>query len=47
MKKTLPTSGKARSATGWRKHLRKLGKRTANKGTRRAFKGVRREAELS
>lgn len=34
MKKTLPTSGKARSRTGWHKHLRKDGKRLANRGTR-------------
>lgn len=37
MKKTLPTSKKARSATGWHKHLRKVGKRRANKGTRKAL----------
>ncbi len=44
MKKTLPTTGKARSRTGGHKHLRKDGKRLANKGTRRALKGVGREA---
>lgn len=44
MKKQLPTSSKARSRTGWHKHLRKPGKRTANKGTRRALKGIGREA---
>lgn len=43
MKKTLPTSGKGRSITGWHKHLRKEGKRRANKGTRLAFKGRGRE----
>ena len=44
MKKTLPTVGKARSLCGWRKHLRKPNKRIANKGTRRAFRGIGREA---
>ena len=32
--KKLITSGKARSMTGWHKHLKKEGKRRANKGTR-------------
>lgn len=32
------TSNKARAATGWHKHLKKDGKRRANKGTRNAFK---------
>lgn len=44
MKKQLPTSSKARSLTGWRSHLKKEGKRRANKGTRQAFKGLGREA---
>lgn len=35
MKKTYPTSKKARSITGWHKHLRKQGKRWANKSTRK------------
>lgn len=45
MKKTLPTSSKARSLCGWHRHLRRTGKKAANKGTRRAFKGVGREAD--
>lgn len=45
MKKTLPTSGKSRSYTGWHKHLRKSGKRVANRGTRQALKGRGREAD--
>lgn len=36
--KKIPTSKKARAATGWHKHLKKDGKRRANKGTRIAFK---------
>lgn len=44
MKRTLPTVKKARSLTGWHKHLRKPGKRLANKGTRRALRGIGREA---
>ena len=35
MKKQYETSEKARSSTGWHVHLRKSGKRAANKGTRR------------
>lgn len=38
MKKTLPTTQKARSLTGWRKHLKPDGKRRANKGTRKVLK---------
>ncbi len=38
MKKTYPTTKKARSATGWHHHLRKPGKRVANKGTRKVTK---------
>lgn len=37
VKKTLPTTQKARSLTGWHKHLRKPGKRVANKGTRKVM----------
>lgn len=37
MKKT-ETSNKARSKTAYRKHLRKPGKRAANKGTRKLMK---------
>ena len=44
MKKTLPTSRKARSTCGWHKHLNKLEKRRANRGTRRALRGIGREA---
>lgn len=47
MKKSLPTSRKARSLTGWHKHLRKPGKKVANRGTRRALKGIGREAETT
>lgn len=45
LKKQLPTTKRARSLSGWRKHLRKPGKRIANKGTRRALKGIGREAQ--
>jgi hypothetical protein len=38
MKRTIPTTAKARSATGWHKHLRRSGKRKANKGTRKLLK---------
>jgi hypothetical protein len=38
MKRTLPTTKKARSATGWHKHLRRKGKRVANRGTRKMLK---------
>jgi len=38
MKKQYPVSGKSRSETGWHKHLRKDGKRLANKSTRRILK---------
>ncbi len=38
MKKTLPTSGKARSANGYHKHLDKKEGRRANRGTRRILK---------
>jgi len=38
MKKTYPVSEKARSATGWHKHLRKDGKRVANKSRRKLLK---------
>ncbi len=38
MKKQYPTSKKSRSATGWHKHLKKEGKRVANKGTRKLSK---------
>jgi hypothetical protein len=34
MKKTYPTSKKSRSYNSWGKHLRKIGKRAANKSTR-------------
>lgn len=44
MKKTLPITEKARSMTGWKRHLRRAGKKLANKGTRRALKGIGREA---
>lgn len=40
--KKIPTSSKAR-ASGWQKHIRKSGKRAANKGTRQAGKGLGRE----
>ncbi len=46
MKKT-PTVRKARSATGWHKHLRKGGKKLANRGTRRALKGLGREGDTN
>jgi len=38
MKKQYPVSEKSRSATGWHKHLRKKGKRLANKSTRKILK---------
>lgn len=38
MKKTIPISSKARSATGWHRHLDKKDQRRANKGTRQVFK---------
>lgn len=38
MKKTYPTSKKARSYTSWWKHLRSFGKRRVNKSTRRELK---------
>jgi len=38
MKKTLPTTKKARCMTGWHKHLKPEGKRRANKGTRQIFR---------
>lgn len=38
MKKTYPVSQKAKSLTGYHKHLRKEGKRFANKSTRRILK---------
>jgi hypothetical protein len=38
MKKTYPTTKKARCATGWHKHLKPEGKRRANKGTRKVIK---------
>lgn len=38
MKKIYPTSTKSRSCTGWNKHLKKFGKRLANKSTRKIFK---------
>lgn len=47
MKKQLPTVKKARSLCGWHVHLRRAGKRIANKGTRRALKGIGREADDS
>jgi hypothetical protein len=34
----LLTSGKARSRTGWNKHLRAEGKARANRGTRRLLR---------
>lgn len=40
MKATYPTSSKARAATGYCRHLRKDGKRRANKATRRIGKFV-------
>jgi hypothetical protein len=43
MKKQLPTTKKSRSLTGWHKHLRRAGKKMANKGTRRALRGIGRE----
>ncbi len=46
MKKQLPTTKKARSMTAYHKHLRPEGKRRANKGTRRALRGIGREADL-
>jgi len=36
--KKIPTSKKALWLTGWHKHLKKEGKRRANKGTRVAFR---------
>lgn len=45
MKASLPTVRKARSKTGYHKHLRKDGKKRANRGTRRALKGIGREGE--
>lgn len=44
MKKQLPTTKKARSMNGWCKHLRRPGKKQANRGTRRALRGIGREA---
>jgi len=41
VKKKYPVSKKARSATGWHKHLRKDGKRAANKSTRKIFQTAR------
>lgn len=38
MKKKYGKGGKARSYCGWWKHLRKYGKRLANKATRKAGK---------
>lgn len=38
MKKTLPTTEKARKMNGWHKHLKPQGKRLANKGTRKIFR---------
>lgn len=47
MKKQLPTVKKARSLAGWHKHMTKHEKRLANRGTRRALKGIGREADDS
>jgi hypothetical protein len=44
MKKQYSTTKKARSMTGWHKHLKPSGKRRANKGTRVISK---KEAEAS
>lgn len=41
MNKKIPTSAKARAANGYCKHLRKYGKRLANKATRRIMKVVK------
>lgn len=38
MKKTYPTSQKARSVAGWHKHLRKEEKRRVNKSIRKLAK---------
>ena len=38
MKKKYPVSTKSRDETGWHKHLRKRGKRLANKSTRKIYK---------
>jgi hypothetical protein len=38
MKKQYPTTKKARSVTGWHKHLKKQGKRVANRGTRKLLR---------
>jgi len=38
MKKTYPVSKKSHSATGFWKHLKKYGKRQANKSTRKILK---------
>lgn len=38
MKITYPTSKKAKGSTGYCKHLRKYGKKVANKSTRRITK---------
>jgi len=38
MKKTIPTTEKARKMNGWHKHLKPQGKRLANKGTRKIFR---------
>ena len=35
MKKTYPTSEKAKGGWGWNKHLKKTGKRKTNKSTRK------------
>jgi hypothetical protein len=40
MKKTYPVSNKVRGNIGWHVHLRKEGKRRANKATRRALKSL-------
>lgn len=40
MKRQYPTSKKSRALTGYHKHLRKEGKRRANKGTRRAARDL-------
>ena len=46
MKKT-PGASKATSAVGWCKHLRKWGKRLANKASRRLSKGANKMSDFT
>lgn len=46
MKKHPEVSAKSRSATGWHKHLRRYGKRLANKSTRKKLKVIAEDAKV-